>query len=176
MVALDDQFIVRRAVKLVAVGKVKSEAFAADVQSCLDEMAVMSAISLAVRSRRSKQAKIAATTLSVALHRVVAARKNTNLDITVRAFFDQDLPPEKISKWIHRCRDLSMTKSGKPARNAETKVSAASEALYLLRKYSIDVVTTKKSVYCQLAALLHGTPGADLQHQCRAVLQKRKTG
>ena len=61
------------------------------------------------------------------------------------------------------------------ARSAHKKRLAAQEALWLMRKYRIDIVTTKGGTFCRLAALLYGKPRADLVNHCRAALQSRGT-
>jgi hypothetical protein len=66
-------------------------------------------------------------------------------------------------------------RSGKPKRNADDKQLAAEAALRLCRAHGIAATTTKAAKggkLCRLAAVLHGDPRADLQHQCREALRK----
>ena len=65
--------------------------------------------------------------------------------------------------------------SSKTARNAFKKRLAAEEAVWLLRKYGVDLTSSKEGAFCKLGALLYGKPQADLQRQCRAALRNRGT-
>ena len=66
--------------------------------------------------------------------------------------------------------------AAKSARSAYKKRLAAEEALWLSRKYGVDVVTSKEGAFCTLAALLYGKPQADLRRHCRAALRNRGAG
>lgn len=54
------------------------------------------------------------------------------------------------------------------------KLYAAQAALALCKTYHIRPVTSDGSKFRNLAAVLYGDPGADLEHQCAAVLKKQE--
>ncbi len=80
----------------------------------------------------------------------------------------------ELLRWI--CQNYEKSKLGKPKPNADEKRLAVRAGLYLIEKHGIKPTTTKTGKLCKLAAVLYGDPRADLQHQCRELLNQRKTG
>jgi hypothetical protein len=61
--------------------------------------------------------------------------------------------------WQRRAGSMARDKVTPPFRfNAQKKLSAAAAAHNLLKRFDREISATEGSVFCQLAALLHGTP------------------
>jgi hypothetical protein len=170
MTARDE--IVRRAVKLIGTGACKG-----DVEYTLNVLDVTQT-NIEFRSKSSKRA---AEQFHGALRKVrnIARKLPANLRFAMfgdwadarHKFYNGDLNfARAITRLMESSDRYAREPSGKLARSAYKRQLAAEEALWLLRKYGVDVVTTKGGAFCTLAALLYGKPRADLQHQCRAAL------
>jgi hypothetical protein len=136
---------------------------------------------------RSKSSKRAAEQFYVALRMVRSAAKKlpANLRFAMFAdwldegdqFYNGDLNfVRAITRLMEASDRYAREPSSKSARSAYKKRLAAEEALWLSRKYGVDVVTSKEGAFCTLAALLYGKPQADLRRHCRAALRSRGTG
>jgi hypothetical protein len=170
--------IVRR-----AVGLVGTRACRADIEYTLNVLEVTQS-NIEFRSKSSKKA---AEQFYIALRKVrnIARKLPANLRFVMFGewaderdkFYNGDLNfARAITRLMEASERYASEPSGKLARSAYRKQLAAEEALWLLGKYGVDVVTTKGGVFCVLAALLYGKPQADLQPHCRAALQSRRTG
>jgi len=135
---------------------------------------------------RSKSSKKAAERFYGALRKVRNAAKKlpSNLRLAMFAdwvderdqFYNGDQNfARAITRLMEASNRYARESSSKTARNAFKKRLAAEEAVWLLRKYGVDVMSSKEGAFCTLAALLYGKPQADLQHQCRAALRNRGT-
>jgi hypothetical protein len=169
--------IVRRAVRLIG-----NEACAADIGYTLNVLEVAQT----KIEFRSKSSKKAAERFSVALRKVrsTAKRLLANLRYTMFAEWADKRDPfdngdqsfaRAITRLLQAADRYASEPSSKLARGDHKKHLAAQEALWLMRKYRIDILTTKGGTFCKLAALLYGKPRADLEHHCRAALQSRGT-
>jgi hypothetical protein len=175
MTARDE--IVRRAVKLIGTAACRS-----DIEYTLNVLEVTQT-NIEFRSKSSKKA---AEQFYGALRKVrsIARKLPANLRFAMFAdwaderdqFYNGDLNFSRAIRQLMEASDrYAKEPSGKPERSAYKKRLAAEEAMWLLRKYGLDVVTTKGGDFCRLAALLYGKPQADLQRHCRAALQHRGT-
>jgi hypothetical protein len=165
--------IVRRAVKLIGTGACKG-----DVEYTLNVLDVAQT-NIAFRSKSSKKA---AEQFYGALRKVrsIARKLPANLRFAIfgdwaderNKFYNGDLNfARAITRLMEASDRYASEPSSKLARSAYKKQIAAEEALWLMRKYGVDVATTKGGAFCTLAALLYGKPRADLQPQCRAAVR-----
>jgi hypothetical protein len=60
----------------------------------------------------------------------------------------------------------------KPRNAAEKKLIAAQQAHSLLLQFDRNISATEGSVFCRLAALLHGTPKAKFHSPCSKVMRR----
>jgi hypothetical protein len=170
--------IVRRAVKLIGTRASRS-----DIEYSLNVIEVTQA-NIAFRSKSSKKA---AERFYGALRKLRSVGKKlpANLRFALFAewaderdqFYNGDLNfARAITRLMEASDRYANEPSGKSARNAYKKRLAAEEALWLLRKYDLDIATKKGGVFCTLAALIYGKPRTDLQRHCRAALLSRGAG
>ncbi len=183
--------IVDAAVKIIGKGRARR----ADVEAIVDQMSKMCELARRTRTSESKNQKQFAEQYGAALRKVIAMTRNAPTDFRApslvqvsapflgidKEVFDHDhlLRHLELLKWISESWEKS--KLGKPKPNADEKRRAAEAALHLLKMYRIDPTTTKKGVFCKLAAVLYGDKRAavpyddkfaDLQHHCRAALSQ----
>jgi len=125
-----------------------------------------------LNARRTKKGKIAARRLADALRRVDAAMKSDDLFPPLLLY----LPHDKLLRWIDHCDAIATRPLGPPKPNADSKKHAANKAYELMQKYDRPVVTTKRSPFEKLAAVLSGDLTADFHHYCRAVVRSAKLG
>jgi hypothetical protein len=172
MTARDE--IVRRAVKLIGTGACKG-----DVEYTLNVLDVAQT-NIEFRSKSSKKA---AEQFYGALRKVrsITRKLPANLRFAMfgdwaderTKFYNGDLNfTRAITRLMEASDRYASEPSGKLARSAYKKQLAAEEALWLMRKYGVDVATTKGGTFCALAALLYGKPRANLQHHCGAALHR----
>jgi hypothetical protein len=180
---------VQEAVKVIG----KDGAHRADIEAIVDQVDKQ-----CERSKRTRQwqgstkQKLFAKRFGAALRKVVNMVRiapselflPTGLGVAVNVaelgidneVFDREhfLRHLELLKWI--CGKYEKSKLGKPKPNADEKRLTVRAALYLIEKHDIKPTTTKTGKLCKLAAVLYGDPHADLQHQCRELLDQRKTG
>jgi hypothetical protein len=170
--------IVRRAVRLIGTNTCK-----ADIEYTLNVLEVAQT-NIEFRSKSSKKY---AEEFCVALRKVknTAKRLPANLRFVMFGdwagerdpFYNGDLNfARAITRLMEASKRYAREPSAKAARSAYKKQLATEEALWLLRKYGADVVTTKGGAFCALTALLYGKPQADLRPECRATLQNSRPG
>ena len=143
----------------------------------LSEMRVSDADLHRVFHRRSKSANRAAGRLHKALRYVLDVLTDPYLPDDLVSHPDLDrLTRLEMGHWLmqwQRRIEAARSKAGKPFRfSAQKKLLAAGQAHDLLRQFNRDISVREdsKTTFCKLAALLHGTPGANFHHPCRRVL------
>ena len=129
MTARDE--IVRRAVKLIGTGACKG-----DVEYTLNVLDVTQT-NIEFRSKSSKRA---ADQFHGALRKVRNIARKLPANLRFAMFADW---ADARHKFYNGDLNFARAASGKLARSAYKRQLAAEEALWLLRKYGVDVVTTK---------------------------------
>lgn len=174
--------IVKAAVGVIGNGRAQR----ADVETIVDYMNMRCERATRMRSRESKHQKQFAKQYGAALRKVIAMTKSTSTDFrpwpgmqyTIgelgihKEVFDHEhfLHHLRLLDWI--CESWEKSKLGKPKPSADEKQLAAKAALHLLKKHAIKPTTTKRGIFCRLAAVLYGDNCADLQHHCRLALSR----
>lgn len=120
--------------------------------------------------RKSKPAQRAADRLHKALKDLQRAHRDWNLSDELYAIVPDGLPRRLIEQF--NAANAVQKKAGKKRVNIKTRMkeAAATEAHHLLRQFNRKISITKDSTFCKLAALLYGDPQANLQYNCREVL------
>jgi hypothetical protein len=117
----------------------------------------------------SQKTKDAAHRILSGLRRAQIATKD--LPLTEEAFHvEQELLSSKISEVLEWCRRV-LEEPVRPSHrtDGELKRVAAKYAFLILHGFGKSTATTKKSLFCKLAAAFYGDSKADLHHQCREV-------
>ena len=174
--------IVDAAVKIIGEGRARR----ADIQAIVEKMSKMCERSKRTRLRNSKNQKQFAKQYGAALRKVIAMTRNAPTDLRAPPLLQVSVPQLGIDKEVfdheHLLRHLKLlsaiseswekSKLGRPKPDAYEKRLAAEAALHLLKTHDIDPTTTKTGAFCKLAAMLYGDKSADLQHHCRAALNR----
>ena len=141
---------------------------------------------------QTKPGKQAAGRLGTALKKLQKALNDTNTPENLRNLFPDEKHPDPAVPWrqdpIRQERETSLwlalwlkrieaaqKKTGRRKFHfkAMRKMVAAYAAHNLLQQFNRDIVTTKGSAFCKLAALLYGTPRANFTRQCWVVLKDK---
>ena len=78
-----------------------------------------------------------------------------------------------VEWWLQRIE--SRSERAMPFRfSAEKKLVAAMQAHHLLKQFDREISATEGSVFCRLAALLHGTPKAKFHYPCSRAIRVAK--
>ena len=174
--------IVDAAVKIIGEGRARR----ADIQAIVEKVSKMCERSKRTRLRNSKNQKQFAKQYRAALRKVIAMTRNAPTDLRAPPLLQVSVPQLGIDKEVfdheHLLRHLKLlsaiseswekSKLGRPKPDAYEKRLAAEAALHLLKTHDIDPTTTKSGAFCKLAAMLYGDQSADLQHHCRAALNR----
>jgi hypothetical protein len=76
-----------------------------------------------------------------------------------------------LTVWLKRANAATRSEPPPFRPKVQKRLVAAEQAHRLLHLFGRDISTTKGSAFCQLAALLHGTPKASFQRPCWLVLR-----
>jgi len=98
---------------------------------------------------------------------------NPDLPIKLREL-RQIISPDDVARAIDLVNQ-ERTKTGERRYPYEAmkKLAAAREAHNLLQQFHKKIAATKGSPFCKLAALLYGKPRANLQYNCRKLLEEK---
>jgi hypothetical protein len=113
------------------------------------------------------------------LRRVEAALENKELDSALKGVARMRFPSERVRELARCCEDCAAARTGKLIRKrAAAKVGAVEHAMRLMIEYAMPYSEAdnikKGSRFCKLAALLFGSPAADLSNQCKAAKSKAR--
>jgi hypothetical protein len=165
------EIVIKSALNIIAPKTDRRNACRAAIAEAIDELGVEKANTHWASYPNTKQSKRSAARLGFALRKVrhTFAATERNLDLSLRLYF----PLKEIEKWIHHCEKLEDKRAPRKARSEPDKTRAAERAYLLMRDWSRhQIVTTKKSPFCRLAALLTDEPDVDRTYICRKVLRK----
>lgn len=125
--------------------------------------------------RYTKRGRRAAARLEAAIQRLQDRLKDRAIPTDLHSIFDKaerrqiDETRRLLEAWKLRCGKTARDKTRAPFRLAGfDKYAAADQAFNLLHRFDREIVATKNSVYCRLAALLCGqSKAANLLYSCR---------
>jgi len=171
--------LINDAVRLIVPLRQRRDACLEDVAKTTLHIAFANAFLRGQDQVKTKQGKKAVGQLAVALWRVEAALENKELDSALRAIARMRFPSERVRELARCCEDFEAARTGKLIRKgAKAKVDAVEHAMRLMIEYATpqrEADNIKKgSRFCKLAALLFGSPAADLSNQCKAAASKAR--
>jgi hypothetical protein len=118
--------------------------------------------------RRSKDARKATIRLRGAVARLQEVLADPDLPENLGGIFrmTKDETEWRLKYWRRRIDDQVRSKPKSSQPKVIKKILAASLAYRLLRNFDRPISCTKDGAFCQLAALLHGTPKANFTRPC----------